>query len=270
MAGDPSAGKPGVRCDVSSPGTTRFPSPRGFQRPAQAAGRETRSRRARREAPRGFWVSVLLGYVPVRRPATARLRFSWRGGRAIAVGVATMKALVPVLILGLVLLALVLGARCSQRAMHDYEMRGVAQTEGSPAGAPANPNSAPNDLAERELMAERFPDTLLSTTGIRFRILREGAGPKPIAGSRVRAHYTGRLLDGTVFDSSENGGPPYAFTLMKGEVIRGWDDTLIDMRKGERRLVVLPSRLAYGERGSPPVIPRRAPLVFEIELVDFR
>ena len=171
-----------------------------------------------------------------------------------------MKSLVPVLLLGFVLLALVLTARCTQRKMYEYETRHAPEQ---------SENAGANDLAERRIMAERFPDTLVKRDGIRFRILQEGEGEKPIAGSRVRAHYEGRLLDGTVFDSSYPRGKPHEFTLLAGQVIRGWDETVIDMRRGEKRLVIVPSDLAYGERGRPPIIPSRAPLVFEIELVDF-
>jgi FKBP-type peptidyl-prolyl cis-trans isomerase len=171
-----------------------------------------------------------------------------------------MKSLIPVFILGFVLLALVLTARCTQKKMHEYETRNSPE-ESENAGA--------NALAERHLMEERFPDTIARRDGIRFRILKDGEGEKPIAGSQVRAHYEGRLLDVTVFDSSYSRGEPYEFTLLAGKVIRGWDESVIDKRKGEKRLIIVPSDLAYGERGRPPIIPPRAPLVFEIELVDF-
>lgn len=169
------------------------------------------------------------------------------------------KSLLPVIIVGAVLATLVFAARCTQLKMHQYETR-VA----------ANPNSSPSELAEKERMAQEFPDTLLSTTGIRYKVLTPGSGPKPVAGSRVKAHYAGRLLDGTEFDSSYKRGEPFEFTLMKGEVIRGWDLMILDMQKGEKRQVVIPYKLAYGERGSPPDIPPRATLVFDIELVDFK
>jgi len=171
-----------------------------------------------------------------------------------------MKSLAPVLIIGVTLMLLVLGARCAQKAMYDYET----------SGTPSDVNSAPNELAESERMAAAFPDTLLTTTGVRFRIIKEGTGPRPISGNRAIVHYTGRLLDGTVFDSSYERGKPFEFMLMKGEVIRGWDLSVLDMRKGEKRLVVIPSHLAYGKKGRPPAIPPRAPLVFEIELLDFQ
>ena len=185
------------------------------------------------------------------------------------------KPLVPVLILGGVLLLLVLAARFTQRKMHEYETRtGTASDAAAPSpgkvAVPPNPNAMPDELIERQRLAEAFPDLLLNVWGIRFKVLRDGAGPKPVAGSRITAQYRGRLLDGTEFDSSYASGKPYTFTLMAGRVIRGWDETFIDMRKGEQRLIVLPYRYAYGSNGRPPVIPPRAPLVFEVELVDFQ
>ena len=170
-----------------------------------------------------------------------------------------LKSLIPVLIVGAVLALLVFAARCTQMKMHQYETRAVD-----------NPNSNANELAEKDRMAREFPDMLLSTTGLRHKVLTPGTGPKPIAGSRVKAHYAGRLLDGTEFDSSHTRGEPFEFTLSKGEVIKGWDLAIIDMQKGEKRHVVIPYKLAYGERGSPPSIPPRATLVFDIELVDFK
>ena len=103
-----------------------------------------------------------------------------------------MKALLPVIILGSVLAVLVFTARCSQKAMHRYENAATDSVD--------NPNSAPSALAEQERMHQRFPQSLLHTSGIRFQILEPGTGPKPIPGNRVKVHYTGRLLDGTVFD----------------------------------------------------------------------
>lgn len=175
-----------------------------------------------------------------------------------------MKSLLPVLVLGALLAAMVFGARCSQDRMHEFETR---RNEPPGDGTPADNNTAPSDLAEQDLMARMFPDTLSTLSGLRFQILQEGEGPRPVAGNHVRVHYTGRLLDGTVFDDSYARGRPYEFTLLAGDVIRGWDQTVIEMRPGEKRLVVIPSRLAYGKRGRPPVIPPRAPLVFEIELI---
>ena len=82
-------------------------------------------------------------------------------------------------------------------------------------------------------------------------------------------HYTGRLLDGTVFDSSIERGEPLEFRAGTGRVIPGWDETVIDMQRGERRLIVIPPELAYGDRAVGGVIPANSFLVFEMELVSF-
>lgn len=184
------------------------------------------------------------------------------------------KSLLPVLILGAFLAVLVTAVILVQGRMRRHEQSAstppptAAENNGA-AVAPIDPNSMPDDLVERQRMADLFPDTLVNVWGIRFKILQEGTGPKPVSGNRVTVHYVARLLDGTEFDSSAKAGKPYTFQLMSGRVIRGWDEAVIDMRKGERRLIVVPYKYAYGSNGRPPVVPPRAPLVFEIELLEF-
>ena len=85
-------------------------------------------------------------------------------------------------------------------------------------------------------------------------------------GAPVSVHYTGRLEDGTVFDSSADRGP-IEFTLGRREVIRGWDEGISMMRVGGKRQLVIPPHLGYGARGAPPVIPPNALLHFDVELV---
>lgn len=108
-----------------------------------------------------------------------------------------------------------------------------------------------------------------SESGLMYIVVEAGDGPRPQPGTRVQAHYTGKFLSGKVFDSSVPRGEPFAFEVGMGRVIKGWDEALLDMQKGEKRILVIPSHLGYGERGYPPVIPPRATLVFEVELVDF-
>jgi FKBP-type peptidyl-prolyl cis-trans isomerase len=98
--------------------------------------------------------------------------------------------------------------------------------------------------------------------------LKLGKGPAAKQGDKVRVHYTGRLLDGTKFDSSLDRDEPFDFTIGQSEVIKGWDEGVPGMKKGGKRKLVIPSEMAYGKRGSPPKIPPDAPLEFEIELVE--
>ncbi|CAI9300852.1 unnamed protein product [Lactuca saligna] len=86
-------------------------------------------------------------------------------------------------------------------------------------------------------------------------------------GDRVKVHYRGKLTDGTVFDSSFERGDPIEFELGSGQVIKGWDQGLLGMCVGEKRKLKIPSKLGYGDQGSPPTIPGGATLIFDTELV---
>lgn len=96
-----------------------------------------------------------------------------------------------------------------------------------------------------------------------------GAGPEVKEGSRVKVHYTGKLKNGETFDSSV-GREPFEVTVGKGEVIKGWDKGLVGMKQGGKRKLTIPHDLGYGEQGSPPKIPPRATLLFDIELLEVK
>ena len=104
-------------------------------------------------------------------------------------------------------------------------------------------------------------------SGLQYKVLKQGTGPKPTLKDTVQAHYTGRLIDGTVFDSSVERGQP--FTTKLTEVIPGWTEALKNMNVGSKWLIVVPSDLAYGERGMGP-IPPQATLIFEMELLGIQ
>tara|TARA_B100001123_G_scaffold388049_1_gene463762 strand:- start:6712 stop:7773 length:1062 start_codon:yes stop_codon:yes gene_type:complete len=115
-------------------------------------------------------------------------------------------------------------------------------------------------------------DAKLITTksGLRYLVLKEGKGKPPVAGTRISAHYTGTLANGKKFDSSRDRNEPIKFQVGKGMVISGWDEALSVMKKGERRILIIPHKLGYGERGAGGgLIPPFATLVFDVELVDF-
>lgn len=110
----------------------------------------------------------------------------------------------------------------------------------------------------------------LKASGLQYQDVVKGDGAEAEAGQTVRVHYTGRLTDGTKFDSSLDRGQPFEFALGAGVVIRGWDEGVAGMKVGGRRKLVIPPALGYGERGAGGVIPPNATLVFEVELVGIR
>lgn len=108
-----------------------------------------------------------------------------------------------------------------------------------------------------------------TSTGLFISETKKGTGAKPLKGNKVKVHYTGKFLNGQVFDSSVERNEAFEFTLGNSEVIKGWDEGIALLNKGAKAILVIPSNLAYGEMGSGP-IPPYAPLVFEVELIDFQ
>lgn len=98
----------------------------------------------------------------------------------------------------------------------------------------------------------------------------KGTGPKATAGKKVKVHYTGKLLNGKVFDSSLTRKPvkPFEFTLGQGQVIKGWDEGIAMMNAGGKATLIMPSKLAYGQNGAGNDIPGFTPLMFEVELIS--
>lgn len=124
--------------------------------------------------------------------------------------------------------------------------------------------------ASRAFLAENAGREGITVTasGLQYEVLSEGAedAARPTADSEVVTHYTGRLLDGSVFDSSEMRGQPATFGV--SQVISGWQEALQLMKVGDRLRIWLPPELAYGERGAGGDIPPNAALEFEVELLE--
>ena len=105
-------------------------------------------------------------------------------------------------------------------------------------------------------------------SGLMYKFLDNKNSNKPKNGEKVKVHYKGMLLDGTVFDSSFKRNQPIEFTLGVGQVIKGWDEGISLLGVGDKASFIIPSDLAYGESGAGGVIPPNAPLIFEVELIS--
>jgi len=125
--------------------------------------------------------------------------------------------------------------------------------------------------------APELPPATVGVDQLQVTDLAVGSGTEAVAGKRVTVHYSGWLYDpaqpdakGKPFDSSRDAGRPFTFALGAGQVIAGWDQGVQGMKVGGQRRLVIPHHLAYGERGAGGVIPPRASLVFDVELLDVR
>ena len=106
-------------------------------------------------------------------------------------------------------------------------------------------------------------------SGLFHLIDNKGNNDFPSIGTTVSVHYTGRLIDGTIFDSSYQRNNPISFVIGKGQVIKGWDEGILKIAKGGFAKLVIPSNLAYGEVGAGGIIPPNSTLIFDVELIDF-
>jgi peptidyl-prolyl cis-trans isomerase A (cyclophilin A) len=127
-------------------------------------------------------------------------------------------------------------------------------------------------IKERQIKEQQIIENLskgfeVTSSGLRYKILNKGNGDSPIKGDKVKVHYKGMLIDETVFDSSYKRNQPIEFNVGIGQVIPGWDEGIMLLKKGEKAKFIIPSNLGYGEAGAGGVIPPNATLVFEVELL---
>jgi len=127
------------------------------------------------------------------------------------------------------------------------------------SGVPSQSPDAPVEIAEGQYVT--------TESGLKYHDLQVGDGAEAVEGRRATVHYTGWLTSGKKFDNSIDRQRTFSLTVGAGQVIRGWDEGIAGMREGGHRQLVIPSDLAYGDEGRPPIIPQKATLVFEVHLL---
>jgi hypothetical protein len=128
-----------------------------------------------------------------------------------------------------------------------------------------------NDLIKLVPPSAPVGPVLILEGGLKVQDIVVGTGAEAVVGAGLAMHYTGRLQDGTVFDSSIQRNQPFVFVLGAGQVIKGWDLGIAGMRVGGKRMLIIPPALAYGERGAGGgAIPPNATITFEVELLEVR
>ncbi|MBM3177266.1 MAG: FKBP-type peptidyl-prolyl cis-trans isomerase [Bacteroidetes bacterium] len=152
----------------------------------------------------------------------------------------------------------------SATLMNDQECMQAVQKSMSAA---AERKNAGAKKAGEDFLAQNKSKTGVTTTtsGLQYKVLKAGTGKMPSASSQVTVHYTGKLIDGTVFDSSVERNEPATFPV--NGVIQGWVEALQLMKEGDKWELYIPSQLGYGERGAGQQIPPFSTLIFEVELI---
>jgi FKBP-type peptidyl-prolyl cis-trans isomerase len=141
-------------------------------------------------------------------------------------------------------------------------LAGLSLTGARSRGAPGKERNPSTATKENPIVK--------TASGLEFEELKEGTGDEAKKGDTVEVHYTGKLTDGKKFDSSVDRGQPFSFKLGVGQVIKGWDEGVAGMKIGGKRKLTIPPELGYGDRGAGGVIPPKATLVFEVELLKVK
>ena len=153
--------------------------------------------------------------------------------------------------------------REAQQLVQEY----FAQKEAKMEAERAEKGKAAREEGEKYLKENAKKEGVITLpSGLQYQVLKEGNGKKPSAKDKVKCHYEGFLIDGTVFDSSVQRGEPAVFGLQ--QVIAGWTEGLQLMQEGAKYRFFIPYRLAYGEGGAGSSIPPFAALVFDVELIE--
>lgn len=190
------------------------------------------------------------------------MRFDFRG--SLSHLHLAMRTLIVPAIFGLILLAIAITTRSGKLAR---------ENPGAPINAAMREAMDMMVLPPEQeaVINQLYPGAEMTRTGLRYIITQPGTGDtKPQRGQLVAIHYRGNFLDGTYLDDSYSKGSAFSLEAGKAQVIPGMDQAIMDMTKGEKRIIIIPYWLAYGDAGVKGKIPEKSTLVFEVELVDIQ
>lgn len=142
---------------------------------------------------------------------------------------------------------------------------GCSSKTDQPDAAAPSAAGKPADGAAFLVVNAKKDGVITTASGLQYKVIKSGAGESPKLDDKVKVHYHGTLIDGTVFDSSVQRGEPIVFPV--GAVIPGWVEALQLMKVGDKWQLFIPARLAYGEQSPSPMIPANSVLIFEVELL---
>lgn len=170
-----------------------------------------------------------------------------------------------------VALFLISGSVYAYRTSSPY---GTGQVAASTAAVSMAASTVMNQQSKANNGAIKEEEFTTTPSGLKYKVIQEGTGAIPQKGQRVQAHYTGWLFQfesERKFDSSRDRNRPFTFKVGAGQVIRGWDEAFGEMKVGERRLLIIPSGLAYGDSGvGNGLIPPKSTLYFDVELLSIQ
>jgi FKBP-type peptidyl-prolyl cis-trans isomerase FkpA len=155
-----------------------------------------------------------------------------------------------------------------QQAFEEFQLQMQKQQEAQLKEAEAKAKTAQTSSSNFLNENKTKPGVKTTKSGLQYTVTQEGTGKSPTANSTVKVHYTGKLLDGTVFDSSVERGEAIEFPL--NQVIPGWTEGLQLMKEGGKATLYIPAELAYGAQGIPGSIPPNSTLVFDVELLNVK
>lgn len=177
-----------------------------------------------------------------------------------------LKNIAPVLIILIVVFIGVIGVFF----LSNQKLYSNNQLNVNPTIAPASAIITPQASQANQMQELDINDFQATSSGLRIKDVAVGTGQEAQSGNSVTVHYVGALANGTKFDSSYDRNAPFTTQIGVGQVIKGWDEGILGMRVGGKRILIIPPSLGYGAQGAGEAIPPNSTLIFQVELLGVK